>query len=483
MKSTERQKFEENWKDAFEGSEMTPSDSVWSNIDLKLDNEKMKRRVVYYQRLTAASILFALLIGVGGVRYFNGDNAESLATQSTPDKNKSELPTSGNIASKDKLVADNKSEQSMNADQSASLNSREGKSVLLNKNSSNHTNGNSVKSEAINRSEQSNSSVITFAVSAENFKKHNDPALMDTKKYLPLASQPFENLSSYSSAPVMDTQLPDVVEEPKEVNKTETVQVAAVLTQEPVEEIIEQKKKRAEDLWLSFGAAAGSYNPGSSSSSSVQTMSSPGFSSSFANQATPQSTRSSVGAAFSLGLSVGKKVAERWLIQTGVNYLSQAINYTSNFTTQSATNEAKASLADYAAVDRTATPMLTQPYKVNSNMEFVSIPVQAGYIIIDRKIGLQLNAGFASDIFLRNTLKDQSGQSHKYSQSGGEESPYRSFNWAGLASTELSYKMAKQYRISLQPGFRYSLQPALKSQSGANPLVLDIGFRFRYIFQ
>src|SRR3954465_2187725 len=89
MKRTERQKFEERWQEAFEGSEMTPSDSVWSNIDLKLDNEKMKRRVVYYQRLAAASVIFALLLGVGAMRYFTPISEENELTHQIELKNNS----------------------------------------------------------------------------------------------------------------------------------------------------------------------------------------------------------------------------------------------------------------------------------------------------------------------------------------------------------------------------------------------------------
>ncbi|PZR30128.1 MAG: hypothetical protein DI538_23425 [Azospira oryzae] len=163
--------------------------------------------------------------------------------------------------------------------------------------------------------------------------------------------------------------------------------------------------------------------------------------------------------------------------------MNQAISYTSNYTSYTASNDRTAFVADYA--DKTSAPLaISQPYKVNSNNEFVSVPVQAGYLIVDRKFGLQWNAGVATDVFLRNTLKDESGRSDKYSQGSGEGSPYRSFNFAALTSTEFSYKLGGQYRVSLVPGVRYSFQSVLKSQTGTagNPLVLDIGFRFRYIF-
>jgi hypothetical protein len=57
--------------------------------------------------------------------------------------------------------------------------------------------------------------------------------------------------------------------------------------------------------------------------------------------------------------------------------------------------------------------------------------------------------------------------------------------WSALMSTEVSYKMGKHYRIALVPGMRYSLNPVLKSDQGSqgNPMIWDVGFRFRYIFK
>ncbi|MEJ0032063.1 MAG: hypothetical protein WDO15_17565 [Bacteroidota bacterium] len=66
MQNTERQKFEENWKDAFDGAEATPPDGVWNSIELDLAGHEsvvMKKKVVFYQRLAAAMVVFALLAG------------------------------------------------------------------------------------------------------------------------------------------------------------------------------------------------------------------------------------------------------------------------------------------------------------------------------------------------------------------------------------------------------------------------------------
>ena len=100
--------------------------------------------------------------------------------------------------------------------------------------------------------------------------------------------------------------------------------------------------------------------------------------------------------------------------------------------------------------------------------------------MVNRQVGLQFNAGVASDFFIKNSLVNPSGQL----ASSSENSSYQSLNWTALMSTELSYKVSTHYRVSLVPGMRYAFNSILIPTVGSsiNPLVWDVGFRFRYIF-
>ena len=73
MNDMERRKFEEEFRNAFKDGEVQPSDQVWKNIELdlmKADGEKMKRRVLFYQILAAASVSFAIL--ATGIGFYSG---------------------------------------------------------------------------------------------------------------------------------------------------------------------------------------------------------------------------------------------------------------------------------------------------------------------------------------------------------------------------------------------------------------------------
>ena len=74
----ERNEFEKSWKKAFDGAEATPAESSWSAIESALiaaENSQMKRQVVFYQRLAAASVIFAALITASGFYYWSNNVA------------------------------------------------------------------------------------------------------------------------------------------------------------------------------------------------------------------------------------------------------------------------------------------------------------------------------------------------------------------------------------------------------------------------
>jgi hypothetical protein len=249
-----------------------------------------------------------------------------------------------------------------------------------------------------------------------------------------------------------------------------------------------QTKNKTENLWTSVGFAAGGVNANNRSAASA-----PPNALYLVNTASTASTQSKAsGQSYSIGVSVGTKLSNRWVLQGGINYLTQSYDYTANSVVVVNNNFAAPKAASMnvlfsaQSLDAATNTTVAQtfPYNVNNNVRFVNVPLQAGYLVVNRKFGFQLNAGVSTDLFLQNTITPDGGNLAKTTQGSGDESPYRSLNFSGLMGTEFSYRLGDHYRLSLNPGLRYPFNSVYKSDTGVNstPLTFDVGLRFRYIF-
>ena len=84
MENWERQKFEEHWKSAFEDAEQPPSDRVWWSIENTLTQAEggtMKRKLIFYKRLAAASVVLAVVLAGSTTYFLNESHPERAVTK------------------------------------------------------------------------------------------------------------------------------------------------------------------------------------------------------------------------------------------------------------------------------------------------------------------------------------------------------------------------------------------------------------------
>lgn len=459
MENTERQKFDNAWRDAFQQAEQNPPAEIWSALDNELTRAEggtMKRKVVFYQRLAAASVLVALAFGSLTTYYNLKQNVSGVSEISSANQ----LNNTTGKENQDQIVS-----ESEFAESQSNVESSENASRLM-------ATLSQPKSNQIPIGENNQSTFIAQA-KTDSIAKEGNTTHDQTVRKSTIAARTNAGLS-LQDYPALKVEISGPLREVTIVRKLPAMPASFMAD-------TRKEKKSGEDLWASVGASAGNYSPQTNlNSNAFATTSASGGLSNSAN-----SNSYSQGSAYSVGLTVAKRVANHWVLQGGLSYLNQAIGYTSNFVTVTSSNKASAFVADYATLSQNAsTVALTNPYEINSVNQFVSFPIQAGYLLVDNKFGWQINTGLSTDIFLQNTLTDQSGQLDKYSEGAGEDSPYRTLSWSALMGTELSYKIGTQYRLSLVPGLRYTMSPVLKSEAvSGNPIVWDLGFKFRYIFK
>lgn len=507
MKNMEREKFEESLKNAFDQAEIAPSEKVWTNIELDLEKEKggdLKKRLMFYQMLAAASVVFALGIGGAGIYFSLGMRdlgSNQVAQQVQPPVNnpagnpandaeeKQETPPVAQIPKQSdpasvtanssdpgqiSTLNDRPSIAQADATEKPAIATRETDAAFGNATDKNYDKATRVH-DAMRSGEE-----ISMA------------GRDDGRDMTMLRGNFFERPLSPLYTP-QQIQLNIPVEEKEQVDPV--VAMLARLEQREKEVQGTEKDKKQEDdlhenLWTSIGFAAGSFNNVQSSTSGSPAPASTA-SMALAAPIVDQETKAS-GYSYSMGVNVGKKLSERWVLQGGVNYLTHASEYTannvvvstSNFQQQrfraASTNE----LVNASEKDLSNKIVYSAPYNVNNSMRYLSIPLQAGYLLVNKTFGLQINAGVATDVFLQNTIRADSDQLDKISQPGGSDSPYRSLNLSGLFGTEFSYRFGDHYRIALNPGLRYPFNTIYKSDMGVQttPLTFDVGLRFRYIF-
>jgi hypothetical protein len=535
MNDMERRKFEDSFQDAFKDAEASPSENVWTNIELdleKADGDKMKRRLVFFKTLAAASIVFALCVAGIGYYVFQRNDVGNIAEGTTGPRaispqdqvkegtntisernNNSTSPIEqedGTASNSENLTKKSLTpigdEAQLEKDESSAEDSRLARSSteenhLSASNSNNGAHDGSNKEViggtvakgtttliAADKNPNSTNPVVsqTTVTQSDNEKTLNPPsqndkaalksagALAETNRKLPTfyqLAEPELRLPVSTADPGM-LLLAKLADEEKKYASAEK----------------NQTKKKTENLWTSIGFAAGGVNANNPSVAPV--ASNALYSMKSANTASTQSKAS--GLSYSVGVSVGTKLSNRWVLQGGINYLTQTYDYTANSVVVVNSNFAAPKAASLnvlfspQSMDATANTTVAQtfPYNVNNNVRFVNVPLQAGYLVVNRKFGFQLNAGVSTDVFLQNTITPDGGGLSKTTQGSGNESPYRSLNFSGLMGTEFSYRLGDRYRLSLNPGLRYPFNSVYKSNTGVDstPLTFDVGLRFRYIF-
>lgn len=525
MENMERQSFEDKLKDAFKNAALDPSPQVWNSIELDIaraESDKLRRKMVFFKLLAAASVVFGLAVAGATVLYFNqiSNIQDQLAyrNESTADPSVQSNRSNTADARDEKQDARVESESSVDANASGKhtlgnnesertqLNSSEGANDVT---SGEQAQGNQMDlsskkreskkgqtSDAIARlNNNGHPSQIDFnpdeQVEADGLPPAKDPG------GIALAAQGSELDARQSSLiavrqPKLVNVAPVKIKIPESQKPDEVAMMLAKLNDLEKSLQKDDKKKKssdAEKLWTSIGVAAGAFTGGNASVSAASSSMSSMMANTSNNIADKEANAG--GVSYSVGVNVGTRVATRWVLQGGLNYMTQSSDYTveNAFGSADLRTFTPASINGIDEIKREtevadAKVVPTAPYDVNNNVQYLSVPVQAGYLVLNKRFGVQLNAGVSTDMFLKNEKTADADNLEKIDQ-GRADSPYKTFNFSGLMGAEFSYKLGSRYRVALNPGMRYPFSSIYKSDVGVKvmPLTYDVGLRFRYIFQ
>ena len=483
-----RGKFEQAWQDAFDGKEMSPTPDLWQNLDRHLANQeskKYRRGIFVYKWIAAASIVIALM--VSGIYFYNTYTTSSQQISKVQPGDET-IDEQNDTNTENNQVLDNTPDIPQptftdNYAQSAAKSTNPGGDGKVETNT-----------------EKGSDKII----------KSQGQAIASSGKKDDHAGNPIRTPLDY----VKDTDQPAVysphVTELAKTNNSQHVnmltakgaqlnhlepEVAPLSIQKVINFEDDPFRKKAdemfeENLWAGVNMSSGYFDPnfGSERGGSVASeLSSPmvGFMDNESVSPASVSQDNSGGQSFTFGFNMGKRIAKRWVLQSGINYL--------NYSSDGSTN------AFYKLSDQTRAPasssfnfenaeslnLASSVINFDNQFEFLSVPVKAGYVLLDKKMSLVLSAGVGTDFFLNNRVSSDSDGLQDFSVKPGEDSPYRTVYFNGLMGTQLRYRFSKHYSFTFEPTYSVAINSFSKSDNDLNsfPNVFRIGVGLKYHFR
>jgi|GEM_PF-3659056 len=532
--------FEEKWNEAFEGAEMTPSDGVWTGVEANIANReaaRYKRKVVYYRWAVAASVLIiASLLGYYGFQSTE-NTADSLSdtdiVENTNNQD-SQTPTNDSPSSDASELAQAQDMDGVNSESQSKITDKSSGTSPINTDAASNTPSGLKEQPDVSTDEIINNKT-TLAQQGVPQKQvtPNSEGLTTTNQDHQAASSTQENFADAGTTKLSDdkvstegirkghlgTENPgqlaavDGLEEHSDAHESTTATESFAASHQGIiainsvnslgidEEAALQpplnpdhlygvalhpteqpKASTGTQLWAGIDLAPRRFDPNYRLDNGLTedlALSPDNLSSSL----TPREETNS-GFSWAVSFDMGMKLGDKWELNSGLQYARS--------TSRSATNTAIDQIPVFSSVvrsldliDQESGALRLAPTDLDNDFQFLTIPLEAGYRVLDGKFQVSINAGFAADFFLQNTLSPSDPSLDEVTISPGSNSPYRSVYFNGLLGAQASYEFLPRYSLTLQPQYRVALNRFTKQSNDYRsfPTSLGIGFGVKYNFK
>lgn len=187
-----------------------------------------------------------------------------------------------------------------------------------------------------------------------------------------------------------------------------------------------------------------------------------------------------------IGVGLGYKLGKNLLIESGIQYanhtttsISNVVSTPQHFTwgkpvTVAVTNEER--LRPQMEFE------ITDAYLIRNAFQFVSIPLNFGFIIPINKTEVLLKTGATANVFTGGEIIDPNGRLLTEVFKPGNASPYNAVFVQGMVATEVAYKISPAYSLGVQAGYFFAVSDLAKSNVlfSSQPNQYNLGFVMRY---
>ena len=439
--------FEKAINQRFQGAEVQPSEGLWSGIEAAIANEeaaRYRRGMTYYRWAAAAALM--LIVGYLGYRGFDAGSGDHAADQIAV------APTVTENADKREITQELPEGKQSEKEQETFT------EVLEEPGSEESAPVASTIQEPTFATEAGNT---TGSVISQATETTSEEDLQE--------SQRIRHTISQLSALEEDLLITDL--SPR--SPPTSVYGVAVY---PIE-----KTSHKTVMWAGLNMAPGYFDPNYTEQSTQ--LASNAFRG--LNQASAGEDHKT-GFSMAFGVEMGVRLSDRWQISSGLQYLNNNVQSTTNLVLNNRTPVFSSTVESLdLQADESRSNLSFEPTELDNTFQFVSIPVQAGYLVLNKNIKLMLNAGLASDVFLKNRISSVDNSLESVTINPGADAPFKSVYFNGLLGAQASYEFLPRYLITLEPRYKLALSEFTRSTSAYSslPSSFGIGVGVKYVFK
>ena len=494
-----RTEFEEQFRQTFDGAEITPPEGAWDKIDAALSKGEtvlLRKRAAWYKLLAAASIAFAMGAGIFSISYvLNSDSRQPVISQQG-----AEMP---GARSREESIR-----QDM-ADDVAGEGTRQGNKISSSPADHLAWNGQQTAGEDPGKGKAGNKNITHPQNSGQ--KMAGSSWKVDQKQALGfggnalVATADLQGHETGQRVYLAFNELQPLgitAEDDAYIYQLDHIYKVPYI---PTGAFKKKKKNDAQNgpiLLAGLDFSAGMFDPNfQNGASAVNTGSASNYKLNAArNQLTTFNTANkdflvvrSTGQevepefAYSYGANVGIKIINRLILQTGFAYrkANSTIRTTGYFADATGAKNIPIVASYSYQLDGLSSVKRVPETTLSNQYEFTSIPVRLGYILLDKKFNITILAGMSPEFFLKNKIADNSGFLNTLFTESGSESPYKNVYFNGSLGTMFGYTFAGQYSITVEPQYRVALNSFMKDDFylSSYPSSFMVSFGVSYNFK
>lgn len=497
--------FENQWKDAFENAEITPSANLWKNIDNQLtmqESGKYRKGFLFYRAVAAACIV--CLLGLG--YYVLQDNMEKgnreLATQAEQEipavlepKPPTELALGEDSAPAD---MDEKAREGIGSPQTSTLDNALAQEQSDTPDSTHPGSADDKAKSAHQKTLAEHDRSYANARLILPQEQQDNTLLEDGNTALRIATLTESQKGNFALAYVSPSG-PALIEE-QEINWVKEVSTLYRVPQV----VIDRKTGEQQPVFFAgLNLATNYFDPNFSAGGNrnFSALDAPNefieagnlnqdyYAMSSRNTPANSGLENRPQLSLSYGADVGFMLTKHLSLESGLDYGRMNSRTQTSWVVEDFSQGQQipllASNAQRSELFNNRTQFTPQEQELTNSFAFLSVPLKLGYNLGFNRINFNLSSGVAANFFLNNRLSDDSGQLRTVNINASDDSPYRPVYYSGVVSGGVNYLIASNYALSVSPNYNFSLSAltADGNSFSSQPNAFGVDFGIRYNFR